>query len=446
VDRVKALQDALGLPFALENVTWYSLPGGATDDLELLLEVLDRADAKLWLDVNNIHVNAINHGIDAWAWLRQLPLDRVVGMHVAGGEHREDLGLVVDTHGSTTAPEVLAMMAWVLERTGPLPVVLERDHSFPAFEELAAELQRLDDTYQAAITRHERGAVSGMNATSTSPPRRPLPEGPGPEALEARLELALIDDLTARERSEGLGFDAWVYATLILDRFVGLMQAVLPRSSARLGRGLRPAVRRFVAEVGPRSPILRDVPGEFVEAWLSGALRPALHDDPITPSLDLARIDDLLRWERAVFDAGSLPSLPAPEDTTFALDRPVALAQPFLLVSLQARVDLDADAPRPEAADLVVVRDHSDRVRSLVLDDVGAALLAAWTPEQSLATLVAAVASRLGRGVDDELLVALARFLARAASVELFLGTAPVELDEATTMHAAHDAHVEPGG
>ncbi len=458
VDRVKALQDVLGLPFALENVTWYSLPGGATDDLELLLEILDRADAKLWLDVNNVHVNALNHGIDAWAWLRQLPLDRVVGMHVAGGEHREDLGLVVDTHGSTARPEVLEMMAWVLERTGPLPVVLERDHSFPSFDELSAELERIDDVYRGAVARSvERRQRSPSRDTATpsvatpevAAPRtsRPaLPEGPGPHELESRLEFALLDDTVAGARSAALDFDAHVYATLILDRFVGLIRAVLPRASARMGSALRPAVRRFVADVGPRSPILRDVPGEFVDAWLSGLLlgdETAGFDPPLASAR--AHLDDLLRWERVVFDASSLPTLPGPLDTTFALDRPVALARPFFVVSLRTRVDLDAEHPPDEPAELVVVRDRHDRVRSIVLDEVGVALVETWRPERPLSELVLAIAHHLGRAVDDELLLALARFLSRAASIDLFLGTAPASVDDLAAAPATHDSRIEPG-
>ena len=65
VARIRELQDALELPIAVENVTYYALPGQSEmTEGQFLLEVLERADCKLLLDVNNVYVNAVNHGTD----------------------------------------------------------------------------------------------------------------------------------------------------------------------------------------------------------------------------------------------------------------------------------------------------------------------------------------------------------------------------------------------
>jgi hypothetical protein len=42
----------------------------------------------------------------------------------------------------------------VVERTGPLPVLLERDENIPPLAELLAERDRVDGVYQAALVRH----------------------------------------------------------------------------------------------------------------------------------------------------------------------------------------------------------------------------------------------------------------------------------------------------
>ncbi len=83
-DRVGQVQDALGRRIALENVSYYAAPGAEMSEIEFLNAVLERADCELMLDVNNVHVNAINHGYDARQFLAAVPAQRVVYMHVAG--------------------------------------------------------------------------------------------------------------------------------------------------------------------------------------------------------------------------------------------------------------------------------------------------------------------------------------------------------------------------
>ncbi|MET0386907.1 MAG: DUF692 domain-containing protein [Polyangiales bacterium] len=150
VDRVRELRDALERPVAIENISYYAHPGDAEmDEAEFLTEVLEQADAKLLLDVNNIYVNSRNHGFDALRFLERLPLERVVQIHVAGHSQRPD-GLLIDTHGTCVRDEVYVLLEHALARTGPRPVLLERDQSFPEIESLFAEVRRLHASYTRA--------------------------------------------------------------------------------------------------------------------------------------------------------------------------------------------------------------------------------------------------------------------------------------------------------
>jgi uncharacterized protein len=157
-DRIRRARDAIGVPLAVENVSTYWHPGRADmGEAEFLARVCEAADCGLMLDVNNAYVNATNFGLDVEAWMRTAPLERVVQIHVAGhewfsvdarglGEPRAayaEGAMIVDTHGADVPDPVLALLGRVLPRTGPVPVVLERDRNVPSLDGLLAELARV---------------------------------------------------------------------------------------------------------------------------------------------------------------------------------------------------------------------------------------------------------------------------------------------------------------
>jgi uncharacterized protein len=157
--RAREAQDRLGVPMVVENITRYVVPGAPEiPEAAFVAEVLDRSGARLLLDVNNVFVNAINDGAEPLAFLAEMPLDRVAAIHVAGHEKRAGSGLVIDTHGADVVREVLSLLTWTIERTGPVPVVLERDHAIPPLDELLTELGRVEAAYQAGLAAWEARA------------------------------------------------------------------------------------------------------------------------------------------------------------------------------------------------------------------------------------------------------------------------------------------------
>ncbi|MDB4990801.1 MAG: hypothetical protein JWN04_5979 [Myxococcaceae bacterium] len=152
VARIGEARAALGVPIAVEHISYYAMaPGGELDEADHLREILERADARLLLDVNNVFVNASNHGFDARSFIDRLPLERVVQLHVAGHHVRAD-GMRIDTHAEPVCEEVYALFEYTMRKLSrPLPVLLERDEQFPPFAELAREVERLDQIYRAAL-------------------------------------------------------------------------------------------------------------------------------------------------------------------------------------------------------------------------------------------------------------------------------------------------------
>jgi len=148
-ERIARVQDLLGRQIAVENISYYADIGSEMSELEFINAVLERADCQLLLDVNNVHVNSVNHGYDPLEFLNGLPAERVAYVHIAGHHHEAD-DLIVDTHGASVADPVWELLGRAYDRLGPLPTLLERDFNFPPLEELLDEVKMIRSYQQAS--------------------------------------------------------------------------------------------------------------------------------------------------------------------------------------------------------------------------------------------------------------------------------------------------------
>ena len=140
-ERVARVQDFLGRPILLENVSSYvAYTASEMPEWEFLSEVVRRADGYVLLDVNNVYVSAFNHGFDAREYLAGIPADRVVQFHLAG--HTDRGTHLLDTHDHDVPDPVWDLYADAVRRFGPLSTLIERDDRIPEFAELAAEAAR----------------------------------------------------------------------------------------------------------------------------------------------------------------------------------------------------------------------------------------------------------------------------------------------------------------
>ncbi len=141
IRRVRAVQDLLGRPLALENPSSYlSFRHSTLGEAEFLARLCQEADCALLLDVNNVYVSSVNHGFDADAYIAALPADRVVQIHVAG--HSRGRGRLVDTHDAPVAPAVWRLYELALQHCGPTSTLLEWDASLPPLGDLCAEIAK----------------------------------------------------------------------------------------------------------------------------------------------------------------------------------------------------------------------------------------------------------------------------------------------------------------
>lgn len=138
VDRVRAVQDLLGRPIALENPSSYlDFTASRMSECEFLARVAEDADCGILLDVNNVYVSARNHGFDAGAYVDAIPAARIVQFHVAG--HTDKGTHLLDTHSCRARDEVWALLERALRRTRCRSVLFEWDEDVPEYDVLLAE-------------------------------------------------------------------------------------------------------------------------------------------------------------------------------------------------------------------------------------------------------------------------------------------------------------------
>lgn len=139
VRHVQQVQHTLGRRILLENVSSYiEFADSRMSEWAFLREVCEQADCLLLLDLNNIHVSAVNHGYDALTYLHHMPVGRVAQIHLAG--HTDHGDHLVDTHDHPVADPVWALYRAALAHLGPVPTMIERDDHIPPLAELLAEL------------------------------------------------------------------------------------------------------------------------------------------------------------------------------------------------------------------------------------------------------------------------------------------------------------------
>jgi uncharacterized protein len=151
-DHIAQTQEFMGRQMLLENPASYlSFEDSTMGEAEFITRLVDATGCGLLLDVNNVFVSARNLKTSAHDYLDQYPLARVQEIHLAGHEVSIDDAkqtVLIDDHGSPVSEDVWALYADVIDRTGHLPTLLERDNNVPPLHELVTEAHYADGIAQ----------------------------------------------------------------------------------------------------------------------------------------------------------------------------------------------------------------------------------------------------------------------------------------------------------
>ena len=157
VRRVQEVQDTLKRPILIENVASYlEFVDSAMPEHEFVVDVSRQSGCGLLLDINNIYVNAVNHGFDPVAYVDAIPPKRVAEMHLAGHTARRcgEREILIDTHNTPVCKPVWALFRHAVARFGPRPTLIEWDSDFPPLRRLLREAETarsiLDEAHELA--------------------------------------------------------------------------------------------------------------------------------------------------------------------------------------------------------------------------------------------------------------------------------------------------------
>lgn len=151
--RITQIQDILETRILVENVSSYLAYRASTmSEAEFISELLSLTDCDLLLDINNIYVNAVNHGFSASEYLSKIPMQRVREIHLAGYEDRDSY--LLDAHNNRVSPPVWELYEKVIREYPDIPTLIEWDNDIPSFAVLREEA----DAASALMQRHRTAA------------------------------------------------------------------------------------------------------------------------------------------------------------------------------------------------------------------------------------------------------------------------------------------------
>ena len=173
--RIRQVQDYLERPLVLENPSTYATFRHSTmPEWEFLTRMTEETGCRLLLDVNNVYVSAFNNDFNAEEYIRALPHDKIVQMHLAGHQHCGNY--IIDTHDRQVNSAVWQLFQLAYTLTGGTSVLLEWDGNIPEFEVYHAELLKARQYMSATFSQASDPVPAGDFEQVSNPLHVVVPE------------------------------------------------------------------------------------------------------------------------------------------------------------------------------------------------------------------------------------------------------------------------------
>jgi uncharacterized protein (UPF0276 family) len=291
---VRGVARRLSVPLAVETGVNYLRPrADEMPDGSFAAAVAEQADCGLLLDLHNVYVNERNGRQTVHEFVRQLPLERVWEMHVAGGIELD--GYMLDAH-SGEVPAALMELAYEIVPLMPslraLTFELMPDH---------VERMGLDAIHDQLVALNHVWEQRGTQPRSLAPypvgaRQRPAAPGPSPTEWESALGAHAIGrpahDALSRELADDPG--------------VGILRTLVCQVRAGMvADGLLLSTRLLALTIGADElrSLLEDFWGMTAPQLFAASEAVAFADYVLEHRLDVRYLDDVLAFERAILCA-----------------------------------------------------------------------------------------------------------------------------------------------
>lgn len=139
--RIQQIQDLIGYPLIIENVSSYlTYKESKMPEWEFLSLVAEKANCGILLDINNIYVSSVNHKFDPEIYINAIDPSRVKQFHLAGYTDRGTH--LIDTHSDVVSDPVWELYKKAAKRFKAVPTLIEWDADIPEFSVLEKEAER----------------------------------------------------------------------------------------------------------------------------------------------------------------------------------------------------------------------------------------------------------------------------------------------------------------
>jgi uncharacterized protein (UPF0276 family) len=168
--RIDYIQEKLGRPLLLENLSHYLQTSGDLSEAEFLNELCSRTGSGILLDINNLYVSSQNLNYNAKEFIETINSSYIKQCHLAGhtgNEHR-----LIDTHSAKVIDEVWCLYKFTLDKIGAIPTCLEWDSDIPEWNIILTETQKIKTILEQQTINIESTIVKlkNPNQNNNTPP------------------------------------------------------------------------------------------------------------------------------------------------------------------------------------------------------------------------------------------------------------------------------------
>ena len=137
--------------------TYVALAENDMSEAAFMNALAQKTGCGILLDINNIFVQAFNHGYDARAYIDEINGAALGEMHLAGHSEKDagERTILVDTHNNHVCTEVWDLYEHAVRKLGPVPTLIEWDQDFPSLDELVSEADKARAIIQKIAVEEE---------------------------------------------------------------------------------------------------------------------------------------------------------------------------------------------------------------------------------------------------------------------------------------------------